>query len=298
MRRARSICMEPAGQRSSDKEHEPGAPFGRRTFMKRSAQGALAAGVVYSAGDSQCLRVARETLRVEGLAGELAGFKIAFAADFHRGVLVPAETIRGAVDAINREKPDVILLGGDFITESIQYYESVLADLERLSAAHGVYSVPGNHEYWTGVINYTRAIAGTSIKDLTNRGFEIGSRRRRLWIAGLDDNWCGGPDAAAAVAGAPPDAARVIFAHNPTVADELPADYADLILAGHTHGWQVYVPGVTRWFLPHESMRKYRAGYYRTKAGLVYVSSGVGVWHIPFRLWARPDVVTFTLVPA
>jgi predicted MPP superfamily phosphohydrolase len=242
--------------------------------------------------------VARETLAVKGLASELSGFKIAFASDFHRGDLVPAETIRAAVDAINAQKPDVVLLGGDYITEATRYYESAFAELELLSAAHGVYSVPGNHEYWTGIINYTRMISATSIKDLTNRGFEIGSRRRRLWIAGLDDNWCGGPDAVAAVAGAPPDAARVIFAHNPTVADELPAGYADLILAGHTHGWQVYVPGVTRWFLPLESMRRYRAGYYRTNAGLMYVSRGVGVWHIPFRLWARPDIVIFTLVGA
>jgi hypothetical protein len=279
----------------NDGQEGPKQPS-RRQFVVRSVQGAVAAGFVFSAADSQALSITRTTVPITGLPKGLSGLKIAFASDFHHSATVPIDAIGAAVDTLNSLSPDVIRLGGDYVTRTPEFYPAVFAELARLRAPSGVYAVPGNHEYWAGMPQFRRAISSSPIQDLTNRGFAVERGGGWLWIAGLDDNWGGAPDPAGALAGAPDGAPRVVFMHNPTLADDLPAGYADLILAGHTHGWQIYVPGVTRFFVPHESMRRYRAGFYQTPAGLMYVTRGVGLIGPPVRFWCRPEVVLFTLV--
>jgi hypothetical protein len=261
-------------------------------------QGAVAAGVVFTVGTSQNLDVTRMRFPVPGLPKPLSGFRVAFASDFHHGVYVPAETLRGAVDTINALRPHAILLGGDYVTASSTFFDSAFDELACLRAPHGVFSVPGNHEYWTSVSKYRKTLGRTRIVDLTNRGVALGASSAPLWVAGLDDDWGGGPDPSAAVAGAPHGACRIAFTHNPVTADELPPGYANLILAGHTHGWQVYVPGVTRFLIPSSSMRKYRAGFYDTPAGRMYVTRGVGTIGVPVRVWCRPEVVLVELAAA
>ena len=294
-RSGRAVVYRAAGWVMPEKEKNDARGPSRREFMRKSLRGALAAGFVFSAADSQTLSITRNTLPLKGLSPVLSGFKIAFASDFHHGPLVPIEDIRNAVKMINGLFADVILLGGDYISKDTSYYDAVFAQLSRLSAPYGVYSVPGNHEYWTGVSTYTEKLARTPIVDLTNTGFTV---RGGLYIAGLDDEWTGAPGADAAVSAAPAGVPRIVFTHNPCLADSLPPEYASLILAGHTHGWQVYVPMVTRWAMPIDTMRKYRAGYYRTPAGLMYVARGVGLYYMPLRFCASPEIVLFTLVPS
>lgn len=280
-------------------ENKEPLPPSRREFIVRTAQGACAGALVYSAADSQMLSVTRLRIPMERLPSEFAGFKIGFASDFHLGPAVPAATLRRAVELLNGAKPDVVLLGGDYVDEDSELVKRCMEILSGLRAREGVYSVQGNHDYWVGSGSYSAALAeSTSIKDLSKRGFAVRRSSGVLWIAGIDDNWGGNPDFSASIAGAPEGAPRVVFTHNPTLADELPEGYADLILAGHTHGWQIYVPWITRLFMPLESMRKYRAGFYKTKAGLMYVSRGAGVIYPFIRLWCSPEVVLITLIPA
>ena len=95
--------------------------------------------------------------------------------------------------------------------------------------------------------------------------------------------------------GAPEGAPRLLICHNPHTVDLLPADSAELILAGHTHGWQVYIPGISRAFITREKAR-YRHGFYCTHAGWMYVTSGVGHSHVPVRYGCSSEVVLFELV--
>lgn len=270
----------------------------RRRFLAGQAAGVLAAGCVFSAAHSQTLSLTRAKAGIEGLPQSLSGLKVAFAADFHHSVYVPVETVRKSVDLINSLSPDVILLGGDYVTILPGWFKFAFRELGKLECPLGVYSVPGNHDYLAGIDKYRDTLSATGIVDITNTGFAVGEGADKLWIAGLDDSWTGTPDAGAAVADAPNGAPRIVVTHSPNIADDLEPGYADLILAGHTHGWQIYIPGVTRLFVPSKGLKKYRSGFYGTPAGKVYVTRGVGLSGIPIRLWASPEVVLFTLVPA
>ncbi len=254
--------------------------------------------------------MSRFTVRVDHLPAHLAGLKIAFAADFHLSYIHPARKVRRAVRTLESLGADVILLGGDYLTNSRRSFDAVLSEFSHLKAPLGVYAVPGNHDYASGIDDLGAAIAHTHITNLTNRGVAITAGKRRgshhpppgksddcLWLAGLDDLWHGRPDVRSALRGAPVGAPRIILCHNPCTIDLLPDDCADLILAGHTHGWQIYIPGISHAFVPRETAR-YRHGLYDTHAGRMFVTRGVGHSHVPLRVRCRPEVVLIELQPA
>ena len=270
-------------------------PLSRRRILKRAVAGAFGVTVAGSLGESCLLEVTRHRLSIASLPPALSPLKVAFAADFHLGAWFPAEKVREAVDAINSLGADLVLLGGDYVTESPEYYPPVFAELSRLSAPMGVYAVPGNHDNWAGTGRFLDEVSHTGIVPLVNEGASLG--RGALWIAGLDDMWGGGANWRPAAAGAPPGAAVIALCHNPYSCEELPPGAADVILAGHTHGWQVYVPLVSRAFIP-SNMSKYRCGFYPTPAGLMYVTRGVGLSLSRFRWRCRPEVALFELCAA
>lgn len=272
----------------------------RRQFIKSTVYGAFAAGFVHSWAHSQTLGLTRLDVPIKGLGAEFAGFRIGYASDFHHSLAVPERTLRRAVKLLNDARPDIMLLGGDYVTVTATFMRRCMEILSELRAPEGVYAIQGNHDYWAGSGSYNRVIAESkTIKDFANQGLAIRRGSEALWIAGIDDNWGGSPDFHAAVEGAPEGAPRVVFTHNPTIVDELSEGYADLILAGHTHGWQIYIPGLTRLVVPNAGMpTKYRAGFVKTKAGLMYVTTGVGVIYPPVRFWCPPEVVLVTLSKA
>lgn len=277
----------------SQKSAERKNPLTRRLFLKRSAAVGAAGGLAGTFAASYALDEAHIDVPIASLPPALEGFKIAFAADFHLGRYFPLSAVESAVKKLSAFEPDLVLLGGDYIFGSDDLFEPCFAELDRLQAPHGVWAVPGNHDNRRGLGPFRRALSETRITALVNEGVAVGPAGE-LWIAGLDEMWGGGPDMEKATAGRPPGAPVVVVGHNPYTADEIPPGSADLILSGHTHGWQIYVPLVTQMLVP-ENMARYRAGFYRAKGGLLYVTRGVGMSLSPFRLWCPPEIVLFTL---
>ncbi len=268
---------------------------------RRRAAGFISVGPRRPSRKRSRTAVSRLTVEIEGLPARLSGLRIAFAADFHLSYIHPARKVRRAVKTLASLGADLILLGGDYLTNSRRSFDAVLSELFHLDAPGGVYAVPGNHDYASGVEDLGAAVAHTHITDLTNRGVAIPAGpddpEECLWLAGLDDLWHGDPDIDAALEGAPERAPRIILCHNPCTVDLLPDDCADLILAGHTHGWQIYIPGLSHVFVPEDTLR-YRHGFYDTPAGRMFVTRGVGHSHVPLRVKARPEVVLIELRPA
>lgn len=268
-------------------------PLTRRLFLKRSAAAATAGGLAGTFAGSHALDETHVDVPIASLPPALEGFRIAFAADFHLGKYFPLSGVKSAVKKLRAFEPDLVLLGGDYILGSDDFFEPCFGALDSLEAPHGVWAVPGNHDNRRGLAAFRQAASKTRVTTLVNEGAAVGPAGK-LWIAGLDDMWGGGPNMEEASAGKPPGAPVIAVGHNPYTADEIPPGSADLILSGHTHGWQIYVPLVTRALVP-ENMARYRAGFYRAKGGLLYVTRGVGLSLSRFRLWCPPEIVLFTL---
>jgi predicted MPP superfamily phosphohydrolase len=277
----------------------------RRKLLRRSLQvagslGAVAAaGIGYGFWEASDIRIQRRTLPVPNLPPAFAGKKVALLADLHHGNLVGLDFVRRAVDLANALQPDLIALLGDYVHRRPQSeYElpRCLAVLSNLTAPLGVFAVPGNHDMYGRGQVYRDSIARTPLTDLTNRAQSIRSGGAELWLAGVDDLWRGRPDLGQALADVPAGAAVVLLCHNPDYAEVAPEPRVGLMLSGHTHGGQVYLPVLGAPWIPSDYGEKYRQGLVQGPASRVFVSRGLGETGIPIRFNVPPEINLLTLV--
>ncbi|HEX6908876.1 MAG TPA: metallophosphoesterase, partial [Longimicrobium sp.] len=246
------------------------------------------------------LQVTRTRIHARGLHPDLEGFRIALLTDLHAGEGTPLWLIRRAARLAMRQRPDLVAVTGDLAADDAPGFAPVLDALAGLHAPHGVWTVPGNHDYTVGIERWRAEVARRpALRDLTN-GAEV--RRvggARLCVAGVDDYSKGHPRLDAL----PPPEERdftLLLAHDPDQAEKARRDYdaVDLIVSGHTHGGQVRLPFVGALRNPAEFEELYEEGLRRRPWTQVYTSRGVGTVHIPVRFLCRPEVALLELTGA
>jgi predicted MPP superfamily phosphohydrolase len=201
---------------------------------------------------------------------------------------------RWAAAALAAEAPDLVALTGDFVSydHAIEELAETLAPLAAAPAPLGMFAVPGNHDYWEGLPAIRRALAPLGIEFLMNARRTLRRGGADLVLVGVDDQWNGQPDLAAALDGAPRDAFTLLLAHCPDMADEAAERGVSLQLSGHTHGGHVRLPVLGALCLPRHGWR-YPAGHEHVGATQVYVSRGIG--GLPLRLGCPPEATIITL---
>lgn len=249
--------------------------------------GAAAHGYMY---DRRHIEVTRKALPVTGLPPSLAGLRIGFLSDLHRSSTVPHELVEDAVRLVLAEKPDLIVLGGDYVTWGDRgYVEPVAEALAPLTAPHGVLAVLGNHDDDHDMPAALAARGFIVLRDqrtnLTIRGERVDFAGIRFWTRKV-------VDIAYVLRGASPN--LILLAHNPLRFDEATALSVPLVLSGHTHGGQIVLPGIGA-----VAGRNFPvlAGYARRENTALFVTRGVGTVWVPVRINCPPEVAILTLRP-
>ncbi len=268
----------------------------RRRFLKRAAVGSVVLGGVYPFLEAKWCRVARRTIRLPNLPGPFEGTTVAFLSDVHHGPYVPRSYVRDVVALANSLEPDVVLLGGDYCHDGTRYVAPALEDLAKLRGPMGRFAVLGNHDHWDGLAESIAGLERAGIALLRNSGAWLEKGGARLRVAGVGDLWTDKQDVGRAIGGETTDRdAVVLLSHNPDVAENLRDSRVGLMLSGHTHGGQIYVPGYGAPIVPSAFGQKYVRGLVQGPACQVFVSRGVGTISPPVRLFCRPEVVLITL---
>lgn len=269
----------------------------RRTLLKGlaatavgAAVGAGAHGYVY---ERRRFGVTRETLRVSGLSPALGGLRVGFLTDLHRSDTLSHEMASEAVAMLMAEAPDVIMLGGDYVTfgrgRGRRWIGAAADALAPLSAPHGIFAVLGNHDDEREMPAALSAKGFTVLRDART---QIQVRGERLDIAGIDYWTRKVVTIERVIRGASPN--LVLLAHTPSRLIEAAALAIPLVLSGHTHGGQIVLPG-----LGAVAAREFPvvAGSARRESTAIFVSRGVGTVYIPVRLNCPPEVAVLTLEP-
>lgn len=227
----------------------------------------------------------------------LAGLRIGFITDTHVGPFISADDLARATNLIAAEEPDLILLGGDYVSESPRYIGPAVELIRQLVSETplGGFAVLGNHDLNVSASKVTAALEGAGVPVLRNRAASVTFRGETLWIAGIDETLMGRPDPPVAFGQIPADAATIALWHEPQFAEQAASEGAFLQLSGHTHGGQIRLPGVGPVGLPIHGKR-YVMGLNHAAGMAIYTGRGVGVYRPPLRFNCPPEVTLVTLV--
>lgn len=240
------------------------------------------------------LTLATADLAVPRLAESFEGLKVLLVTDPHAGPFVSPRDLEDAFERLMTVKPDLVLLGGDFATTSVADFEQAASAFRRFRAPLGVFAVLGNHDHYTrDAAGVKRRIEGEGIEVLENRSVAVRRNGASFLLAGIDDLMAGRPDLDAALDGWSGEEACVLLSHNPDVFFEAARRDVGLVLAGHTHGGQIRMPGLP--VLVRQSRFRLDEGRYRAGRSELVVSRGIGVVGLPWRIGCPPEAVFLTL---
>ena len=256
-------------------------------------------------GFYNALKVVTYPVNAEGVPGKV---RAALITDLHSCAY--GEGQRELLDAVDAQKPDLVLLGGDIFDDDLRD-DNALTFLKSVSGKYPCAYVTGNHEYWSGEEKFRermKALEDLGIPRLSGgkAGFEI--KGTRLTVLGVDDPyaWKGRKGFTEYASGSFEEQLReaaalreegaftILLTHRPEKLDLYAAYGFDLVLAGHAHGGQIRVPGLINglWAPDQGAFPALAGGRYERDGTVMIVSRGLAreSTFIP-RLYDRPDLV-------
>jgi predicted MPP superfamily phosphohydrolase len=250
----------------------------------------------YRSGLHGKLRITRHEVRLAVEKRRLpAPLVLAFASDFHAGPITHPELFSSLVHELSHQRPDVLLLGGDFVSYKAESVDALAERLSQCTPPLGKYAVLGNHDLWTDDEHIIRRLAAARVEVLVNRNLPLPFPFDGVSICGIDDPWTGSADVAKAFKGAQP--IRIFLTHSPDGLLLLDKEQFDVGFAGHTHGGQIaFRDGTPLVDAGGPLSRTYSRGRFEiTGNGPMIVSRGIGCSHIPIRINSDPELVICTL---
>lgn len=274
----------------------------RREMLARGAAGAV--GVASIGFSSVAIRTALAEVDVREvevplarLPSALSGLTIVQLTDMHVGPTIGKSFVDQVVRKANAQKPDVVVITGDLVDGSISQLRDQIAPLAGLQSRYGTYFVTGNHEYYSGAVEWTAQLRAMGVRVLSGERIEIGDRAASFDLVGIDDftdaRIQGGYRRmlARALAGRDPERELVLLAHQPKAVQGASEHGVGLQLSGHTHGGQIWPFGMVVALAQPYVSGLHRHGDHTQ----IYVSCGTGYWGPPMRFGAPAEITRLVL---
>lgn len=212
---------------------------------------------------------------------------IALVSDMHVGIFTRTSKLGQMVDKLNALHVDMVLIAGDLTYDPPYDLAAALAPLRHIDKP--VYVVLGNHDVQLPgpplANKIVRAMAAPNVQFIEHRVVDFPAFR----LAGLYDWWSARDDTAFLKA-LPRDKPLLILMHQPHSLRALHGVDFALAMAGHTHGGQVYIPGLTEELFMLIRDEQYVNGYYDTPTGKLFVTPGIGMTGVPLRFDCPPTI--------
>jgi hypothetical protein len=208
---------------------------------------------------------------------------------------MPRQRIEAIVDRVNRLRPDVVMLTGDYVSDktlrtSTLSSEDAIAPFARLRSTLGTFAVLGNHDHWRDQAQMAAALRRADIVLLSNAHTRAGP----LAVAGVDDAFTRRDDLEAALRGIDATRPILLLSHSPDIFPEVDGRVG-LTLAGHTHAGQIALPYVGPLFTASRYGNRFAHGHIVESDRHMIVSAGLGTSILPLRFGVPPEIVMVDL---
>jgi predicted MPP superfamily phosphohydrolase len=271
-------------------------------------------GIISGAHD---YRIRRKKVFINDLPDSFDGLRIGQISDIHSGSFFNKRAVRGGVDMLLNEKPDMVFFTGDLVNSQTDEVSEFIDVFDKIKAPLGVYSTTGNHDYgdyraWSSAEakkeNFTDLIKahqllGWDLLMNDNRILKIDGEQ--IAILGVE-NWGAGRfskygDLAKAYEGTVEAPVKLLLSHDPSHWDaQVREKYPDInmMFAGHTHGFQFGIEwGNFKWS-PSQYVYTQWAGLYHEGEQFLYVNRGYGYLGYPGRIGIPPEITIIELKKA
>jgi len=274
----------------------------RRGFLVHSMNYGIVAAAALSTGYGiaearQTPQVKRVPIKIERLPRELEGFSIVQITDIHVNPTFRRAAVEEIVAVVNTLDADIVALTGDLVDGSVAQLGYDVAPLKQIRSVSGNFFVTGNHEYYSGVVEWIEEVRRLGFTVLMNEHVSIPRGPARLLLAGVTDYRGGNffashrSDPQKAINGAAPADIKILLAHQPkNIFDAATAGY-DLQISGHTHGGQFFP-----WNLFVGFTQPYVSGLHTHQNTQIYVSRGTGYWGPPVRVGSPSEITLIQLM--
>lgn len=234
-------------------------------------------------------------IKINKYVKDLKELNIVLISDVHLGVIIGKERFRKIVDDINLLHPDLILIAGDLVDESIGpvINDNIGQCIERLNSKYGIYAITGNHEFISNAEAVIRYFSGHGVKFLRDTAINI---ENKFILVGREDRIkeriTGNPRKKLnEIINSENNLPVILLDHQPLQLDEALENRIDLQLSGHTHHGQIFPFNFIA-----KKVYELSWGYLRKGDTHFYVSSGVGSWGPPVRIGNNPEIVNLNLL--
>ena len=261
------------------------------------------------------LVVKHSTIEIKNWNPAFDGLKIVMIADIHGGSNnVTEEKIREVVAKSNDENPDVVVLLGDYVSET-DYgrsttlkmpIETVAANLAGLKSKYGVFAVLGNHDGWFSDERVTAELSRLGYKVLQNDVAIVDNNGQHLRLIGFKDQlelapqWWETSSQAKTLLAPTGEGDVIALEHSPDIMPIITGGLSispdlRLVLAAHTHGGQVWLPILGTPIVPSSYGQKYSYGHIKENDVDLFVTSGIGTSVLPIRFMMPPEIAVLTI---
>jgi len=266
----------------------------------------LGVGFAVAVRDNTALMVSNYQVSSEKLPEEFDGFRIAQISDLHNAEF-GEENIELTI-LIEQNKPDIIVLTGDFIDSNRTDVNVAVSFAKKAVEIAPVYFAAGNHEEraYDSFVELQEQLETCGVHVLRNNSIIINRNGAEIQICGVDDpafaqrrNPYSDANREVELAiklAAQPDLYTVLLSHRPELFEIYVESGADLVFSGHAHGGQFRLPFVGGVVAPGQGLfPEYDAGVFEENGTAMVVSRGLGNSIIPLRVNNRPELVVVTL---
>lgn len=268
----------------------------RRNLLSGAAAAAVVSALPRVAGASERpsdLAVESQEFEVPDLHPAHDGLRVVQLSDIHVGRQTGEPIVQAAIAAVNALQPDLVVLTGDYLVHSRSGVSLMRDQLGGIKAP--VVAILGNHDHWVDAAGAKSVLVRHGYTVLQNQHESLTLRGERFTVVGVDDLMTRHADPKKAFAGAP-RASRIALAHVPHTADQIATlGESTLCLAGHTHGGQLNLPGLTGGAMRLFLRERYQRGRYDVGHVQLYVNRGLGVVGLPVRINSAPELTVITL---
>jgi len=245
---------------------------------------------------------------VRHLRLEIAGWpqlarplRVVFLSDFHTGSHSDdVARLNSIIAEAASATPDLVLFGGDYVNMQLLGGgrvppRTIARVLSSIAAPLGLFAILGNHDYVYGERAVAHALWDNGITVLEHDRYAVQFQGHSLQIIGVPDAHITRPEAHALLANLSSKIPTIVLAHDPVWFAHLPAG-PHVMLAGHTHGGQIQLPGIGIVNKATKAPRPWCHGLVKERGQYLYVTSGIGTSWVPVRWGVPPEFAVLDLI--